>query len=432
MKKTTPLTHQAELDALNLLYRLNKDAQKVYTLCTENIYRILALHPLFANRYRYDDFKALFECRPLLSEKWRALEDADIIATQTQISITFDFFQKVGKDMVYDAIIKASKLATYDSAKDFITSLKWDDTPRLDTWLQTSCGAPDDVYHRAVASNWLKGMVKRICEPGCKFDYVLVLEGEQGVRKSTALATLGGDWHVETTMSTDNKDFFMQFQGKAIIEFSEGETLNRTEVKRMKAIITTQYDKYRPPYGRVSVDFPRRCVFAMTTNQSEYLKDETGNRRWLPVAVALPKVDVEWIAENRDQLFAEAYHRLFTLKETIYEFPDQETRGAQNLRRVRDANMELITNWYFVELDEKAREEGVTIDQVFKMCLNGGFGGRSKTKFEEMSIANVLRNDLNLVKKQTMKDGLRMSRWFPDPLQNMEIKVAEKEDAATF
>src|ERR1019366_5023328 len=118
-------------------------------------------------------------------------------------------------------------------------------------------------------------------------------------------------------MSTDNKDFFMQFQGKLFVEFSEGETLNRTETKKMKAIITTQFDRYRPPFGRSSQDFPRRCVFAMTTNQEEYLKDETGNRRWLPVRLVKKTADTEWLAENREQIFAEAYHRVITLKETI-------------------------------------------------------------------------------------------------------------------
>ncbi len=333
--------------------------------------------------------------------------------------------------MTYDAIIKVSKEHVYDSARDFITSVKWDETPRLASWLTTVYGAPNDKYHQAAGSNWLKGLVKRICEPGCKFDYVLVLEGEQGVRKSTSLAVLGGDWYVETTMSTDTKDFFMQFQGKAIIEFSEGETLNRTEVKRMKAIITTQFDKYRPPYGRISQDFPRRCVFAMTTNQDQYLKDETGNRRWLPVRVELPTANVEWLKDNREQLFAEAYHRLFTLNETVYEFPEEETRQAQNMRRISDPNTELIADWYCNKLNPEQREAGITIDMVYKDALNGGFTSKAKTKWEEMSIANVLKNELNLIKRFSMRNGLRASFWRPDPTKPMFFEMLEqvaKED----
>lgn len=421
MKKKS-LIVESELAVLDLLCRTTKDGGKVYVVNTENLCRIFNKHPQFTKRFRYDEFKALLEYRTSQESPWRQLEDSDVIHVQTELSVTFDFLHKVGKEMVYDAIIKTSRENAYDSAKDYIKAIKWDETPRLDSWLTHTYGTPEDVYHKAVGANWLKGLVKRIIEPGCKFDYVLVIEGEQGIRKSASLAVLGGDWYVETTMSTDSKDFFMQFQGKAIIEFSEGETLNRTEVKRMKAIITTQYDKYRPPYGRVSVDFPRRCVFAMTTNQSEYLKDETGNRRWLPITVVLPEANIEWLAENRDQLLAEAYHRAITLKEKIYEFPREETAQAQDARRIRDPNLELIANWYYNDLDDKKREEGITIDQVFRDALNGGFGGRAKTKWEEMSIANVLKNDLKLERRFSMRNGVRANYWYMNPSLKLNIQ----------
>lgn len=425
--KTKSLTQDAEIEALDLLYKLNKDAQKVYTLCTENIARILASHPLFVNRLRYDAFRNLYEVRPLLSEVYRPFEDSDVIAFQTQISVSFDFFQKVGKEMVYDAMMKVFKQNAYDSAKDYITSLTWDNVPRLSTWLSSTFGAPDDVYHQAVGSNWLKGAVKRAIEPGCKFDFVLVLEGRQGSKKSTSLSVLFRGWHIETTMGTDNKDFFMQMQGKLCAEFSEGETLSRTEVKKMKAIISTQVDTYRPPYGRAMIDYPRRCVFAMTTNQEEYLKDETGNRRWLPVRVLLPQANVEWLEANREQLFAEAHHRVVILKETVYEFPTEEMLSAQDERRIKDPNADMIAEWYY-GLDDKQRVEGVTSEQVFKDCYNHGFQ-RPSTRSEQISIANVLNNDLKLPKRQVMKNGIRKWYWYPkDPLENVEIKIAETSD----
>lgn len=400
---------------LDLLFVLNREKEKVFVLNTENICRVLRGHRAFAKAFRYDIFKNSFE-REIFEPgssvpRWRGLEDNDAVDVQTQIQILFPPFHKVGKDMVYDAILKVSKENSVDTASDFIRSLKWDGTARLDTWLSSTYGAPDDKYHRAVGSNWLKGLVKRIIEPGCKFDYVLVLEGEQGTKKSTSLSVLGGAWHVETAMSTESKDFFMQFSGKAIVEFSEGETLSRTEVKRMKAIITMQADKYRPPYERTSQEFPRRCVFAMTTNQTEYLKDETGNRRWLPVTVKLPESNVEWLAENREQLFAEAYHRVFVKRETIYEFPKEETMRAQDERRVNDPNADIITGWYVNELSAKAREEGITIPQVYKDALNRGFVSKPLNKYDEMQIADTLKRVLKLEKKRTMVAGFQSIRW---------------------
>jgi predicted P-loop ATPase len=413
---------------LDLLYQLSPKKDIIYTLNTENICRILRKHPDFQGRFRYDVFKNLFEIRD--SGKWREFEgNTDAVAILTEISILFSFFQKVGKEMVYDAIIKVSKENTIDSASDFIKSIVWDKAPRLDKWLNVVYGAPDDILHRAIGSNWIKGLVKRIIEPGCKFDFVLVLEGEQGVKKSTSLAVLGKDWHVETTMSTESKDFFMQFEGKAIIEFSEGETLSRTEVKRMKAIITMQSDKYRPPYERVSRDFPRRCVFAMTTNQSEYLKDETGNRRWLPVRVTLPHANIDWLQNNREQLFAEAYHRIFNLNETIYEFPEKEILEAQQERRIRDPNEGLIANWYYNDITKETRDAGITVFQVYRDALHGKYPSKTMNKYEEMSICYVLKDSLKLIKKQTSQNGIRQMKWYNPKEERVKTEEEVLEDA---
>lgn len=397
---------------LDLLYTLDAQKRKLYTQNMENMCRILRKHPDFAGRFKYNVFKNTCEIR--VGSTWRDFQDSDILDIQSQISILFSIFGTVNKMMIYDAIMKVMSENQYDSAIDYIKSSTWDGTARLDTWMHDVYGAPDDVYHRAVASNFLKGLVKRVIEPGCKFDYVLVLEGRQGSKKSTSLAVLAGSelGHVETTMSTDTKDFFMQFQGNAIVEFSEGETLNRTEIKRMKAIITTQHDKFRPPFGKVSVDFPRRCIFAMTTNQDEYLKDETGNRRWLPVSLRIPQADTEWLSKNRGQLFAEAYHRAIEKEETVYEFPELETAAEQHKRRVVDPNTEQVVHWYYSVLQDEGRARGVTVFQVIRDALHGGFMNRGITKSEQMGIASILRDFMGLEHKQVMEGGERAWKWF--------------------
>jgi len=203
----------------------------------------------------------------------------------------------------------------------------------------------------------------------------------------------------------------MQFQGKAIIEFSEGETLSRTEVKRMKAIITTPVDKYRPAYGRFSVDFPRRCVFAMTTNQDEYLKDETGNRRWLPVA-CVGTANIEWLKDNREQLYAEAYQRVIIDEETTWEFPDDLLAKAQDERRIHDPHEDVIADWYFNKLSTPEREDGVTVKQAFDDAYNSK-GGYKFDKYTEMQIANMMKNTLKLDKNRKMINGIQSMRWFP-------------------
>lgn len=403
---------------LDLLFVTNEKGVKVYTQNTENMARILRKHEAFNGGFRYDAFRNLMEIRD--GGVWRNFTDSDSITVQTKISILFPFFGKVGKDMVYDAITLVSRENIYDSAIEYVTAIKWDGVKRLDQWLTKTYQVPDDIYHQKVGSNWMKGLVKRIVEPGCKFDYVLVLEGEQGTKKSTSLGVLGQiapnyNIHVETTMSTDSKDFFMQFQGKAIIEFSEGETLSRTEVKRMKAIITTQVDKYRPAYGRTSEDFPRRCVFAMTTNQSEYLKDETGNRRWLPVA-CIGNANIEWLQNNKEQLFAEAYHRISVDKETTYEFPEEETKKAQLSRKVGDPNTDLVVDWYVTKCGMDHKRDGVTVQDVFSGAFLGNFTSNSKglERGREMSISSILQDVLQLTKKRVMKNGVYQYKYFDE------------------
>lgn len=403
-----------ELDLMYITRYTQKGPVKVYTMNLENICRVLRKHPSFTGRLRHDNWRNVMEIRrKSKGDKWMQMEEADVLDMQAQISMEFEYFQKIGKDMVYDAMLKVAKENVVDTAVEYFRSIKWDGVGRIDTWLCSTYGSPDNVYIRAVGANYLKGMVKRVVHPGSKFDFVLVLEGPQGARKSTSLGVLGGDWHVETTMSTDSKDFFMQFGGKAIIEFSEGETLSRTEVKKMKAIITMQVDKYRPPYERVSKDFPRRCVFAMTTNQDQYLKDETGNRRWLPVKVIKDKADVEWLKDNRDQLFAEAYHRAIEKDETVWEFPEAETKAEQDARRISDPNTELIAEWYYDKLGPELRDAGVTIHQVFNDCMHHGFATKPMQKYEEMQIAGVLKDHLELIKKDSVRGGKRAIRWFP-------------------
>lgn len=410
----TPPLHTSK--ALDLLYTIvsygNGNTRKEYTQNTENMCRILRKYPDFADRFRFDEFRNLYEIRPLGQDDWRPFEDIDAITIQTAISILFPVFQKVGKDMVYDAIMLVSKENAYDSAQQYLKSLKWDGKKRLDTWLCKVLGVPDDKYHKAVGANWLKGLVKRIMQPGCKFDYVLVIEGKQGSRKSTLLSILGKDWHVETTMSPDTKDFFMQFQGKAIVEFSEGATLNKADTLRLKAIITMQTDKFRPPYGRMSVEFPRRCVFAMTTNQDEYLKDETGNRRWLPVKMVSAHANTDWLEENRDQIFAEAYHRVIEKKEKVYEFPEEQMAEEQHKRRISDPNLDAVSDWYWNTLTSEKRQDGVTTFMVYRDALHNGFSPRPMTRFEENNISDMLRNFMKLRKERVMRDGKREGRWF--------------------
>lgn len=430
MPKLNPIENNN--DELDLLFTLSgRDMVKTYTLCTENVCRILRHYNGFKDRFRYDSFTNRLEARDDDTLPWRWYEDNDAIRVQNGVANRFSFFQRLSKQMATDAIMVVSSENAYDSGISFLKSLEWDGTDRIGTWLCNAYGVEDTEYHRSVGSNWMKGLARRILEPGSKFDYVLVLEGRQGAKKSSSLGALGGSWHMETTMSTDTKDFFMQFQGKAVVEFSEGETLSRTEVKKLKAIITTQVDSFRPPYERTTRDFPRRCVFAMTTNETEYLKDDSGNRRWLPVRVVRDEADVEWIRNNREQLFAEAVHRVSVLNETVWEFPREATEFEQAERRVQSPNADLVAQWY-AGLDSHRRSQGVTIHEAYRDVWGLGFSTSPMTKFQEMDIGGILKDTLGLVKRRVMEGGFRTVKWYEERTSSPYAPAVGQKQAAEF
>jgi len=401
---------QYPISKLNLLTTIGNGGKKVYNRCTENVFRILQNHPDYKGRFRYDEWTQKMEI--LKDSHWIEVDDSDYTPIQRQISAMYPPFRLLGKEMVIDAISDACRANSFDRAVNFIRSTPWDKTPRLESWISTVYGTPNDAYHKAVGENFFKGMAKRIIHPGCKFDTVMILEGKQGCGKSTSLSVIGGKWHLETTLRADNKDFFLQFKGKLIVEFSEGETLSRTETKNMKAMISTQTDTYRAPYGRTMKDVPRRCVFSMSTNQDEYLKDESGNRRFFPVEVSREKVDLIWLKENRMQLFAEALYRVEILKESVYEYPEDSV-AHQESKMVRSSYEDMIKDWLENPLGMNGvkmdLDDGIIIADVWKMALHGDNSRIRKT--EEMQIGLALRQ-LGWEKKRVMVDGLQRWRWF--------------------
>ena len=194
----------------------------------------------------------------------------------------------------------------FHPVREWLDSLEWDGHKRLDTWLIRAFGCTDDNYHRDVAAKFLIAAVRRIRQPGCKFDFMPVFEGDQGIGKSTVIKTLFSPEWFSDSMPRDlgHKDAAIGLLGIWCVEMAEIDTLIRSEVETIKAFLSRGTDKYRPPYGKRDVIRDRQGVICGTTNAKDYLRDTTGNRRFWPIPCSF--ANVEWIADNREQLWAEA------------------------------------------------------------------------------------------------------------------------------
>jgi len=375
-------------------------------LIAPNIHRILRMSPLFKEQFRRNTFSHMVETR-FGSNEWESLNDSVITATREYIVENFYFFVRLSLQMTQEAILFVADDIKINPPRDYITSLVWDATPRLNSWLYNAYGVADDELHQAIGSNWLKGLVKRVIHPGCQFDEVLALESPQGWRKSTSIRALGTPWHVETTHSTDNKDFYLLLAQNVIVEFSEGEIFDRTSVKKLKAEITKTEDQVRPPYERGILKFKRACVFAVTTNDLE-LKDSTGNRRWLPVTLKKP-ADIDWIEANRDQLYAEAYYRAIIMGESTWEYPTTLAEAQESHTEWSDYD-EKVIEWVAKHTDENLVEEGIRLHDAIRSTYGDGI---HITGLEETRVAGTLRGKLKMVSKPKRLDGTLLRRWFP-------------------
>lgn len=214
----------------------------------------------------------------------------------------------VSVEVAGQAVQAVARDRRFHPVRAYLDELRWDGTKRIDTWLSLYLGVDDTDYTEAVGARWLISAVARIYKPGAKADCCLILEGEQGVQKSTALKTLAGDWFTDEIAELGSKDAAMQTRGVWIIEIAELDSMSKAEVGKIKAFLSRAVDRFRPPYGKRLVDSPRQCVFAGTVNHTTYLRDETGGRRFWPVACG-NEIKIQELARDRNQLWAEARYR---------------------------------------------------------------------------------------------------------------------------
>jgi predicted P-loop ATPase len=296
-----------------LIQKYNKKGEPIGIMpIVSNAISILQNHPEWVGVLGFDTFTNAISIRGTCpiereSEEWTDNDDTNV---QAWFETNCQFFPSIG--VVEAAVISAAKANRFDSAVDYIRSLKWDGRPRIETWLQEILGAEDSSYHREASAKWMIGAAGRILEPGCQMDYMLILEGEQGTRKTSLLRQLVPNirWYRDKLSEPGSVNNEIEMQGRLICEMGELSTVKKGDVDKIKVMVTSREHDYVPKYANHSRKALRRCVFAGTVNpgHGEYFTDDTGNRRfWV---IACPNHSTRDITpDERDQMFAEAAAR---------------------------------------------------------------------------------------------------------------------------
>lgn len=360
-----------------------------------NVILILENHELLAGMFAMDAFanQIVLTRSPPWHDRTGQLDESDGTEVAAWIGDPRNYGLTVSSSMVLEAIEAVAKRRRFHPVLDYLDGLTWDGTPRLEHMLADFFGAEQNEYTAACGRNMLMAAVARVRFPGSKVDEMIILEGEQGAGKSSAVRALcGPQWFAEMLESPQNKDFYQILAGRWIVEIPELQAFNKADRNKIKAAVSAQEDTYRPSYGRYARQFPRQNIFIGTTNDEGYLKDETGARRFMPVRCT--EVRVNELISVRDQLWAEA-DALVRRGEPWYRFPEM-AREEQDRRFDVDVWEETVSFWLdgHASSDAYLHRDGVVDPD---------------RPIDEVTIAEIMRHALRIESaKQSKPDQMRV------------------------
>ena len=349
----------AEENDTSWVSRLTKDANGRFEKTINNMVLVLENDPLLKGKIVTDEFAS---CGMALGKlpwgkddgpkrRWKDSDDASFYRYMEA------FYGLTGKDKLDNALLIASSQNRINDVKQYLQGLRWDGVKRLDTLLHDYLGAEDNAYTRAVMRKSLCAAVARAVTGGVKYDYMPILVGPQGIGKSTFLSILGKDWFSDSLTTFEGKEAAELIQGTWINEVGELTAFTKQETQVIKQFLSKTDDIYRAAYGRRTEKYPRRCVFFGTSNDAEFLKDTTGNRRFWPVDVGthLSKKSV-WrdLPLAVDQVWAEAFV-YWQLGESLYLSKEVErmAQEAQEAHRESSGKEGLVREFLEREIPSK-------------------------------------------------------------------------------
>ena len=363
-------------------------------------------------RVAFDTFKDATMIAPAGTDEWRTLSDADY--TELRILMERRGFKPISKDMARDAIEFVVDKNKFDSAILWLESLSWDGQNRLDTFLPAYFGAEDSEYTRAVSRYMWTALAGRVMSPGIKADMMPILVGGQGMGKSTGVAALvpSMDFFFEMDFNRKEEDLARQMRGRLVAEVGELKGLHSREIEHIKAYITRTHENWVPKFKEFATQFPRRCLIIGTTNKNEFLGDETGERRFLPVVVST--VNLAAIVRDRLQLWAEARER-FVTDGVVWADAERLARDVHSQHKLIDPWKEDITHWLvstpeFGEAGAEAVPHGDRPFTTSELLAGLGIEVKHKNNLQDKRAAAILTG-MGYVNKNRRVDGHQKRVW---------------------
>lgn len=330
----------------------------------------------------FDTFRDQVMLAPAGTEEWRPITDE--LTTELMQSLEKAGFLEIPRERMRHTLLMLAKQRQFDSAVRWLEALTWDGKPRIERFLADYCHAEDSDYTRSVALYLWTALAGRVLDGGCKADMVPILVGRQGAKKTTAAAAIvpAPEHFVEVSLEEQDSDLARKIRGRLIGEISELRGLGTRDLEWIKSFITRTHENWIPKFMEFATTFPRRLVFIGTTNSEEFLTDDSGNRRFLPVRVE--DIDVDAIRRDRLQLWAEGAAR-YRKSGIAWRAAEELAPAVHSRHMVVDSWEESIERW----LEDNPKTEFTTGDALGAAL---GLAAAQRSQAIEKRLAKVLRS----------------------------------------